>query len=172
MTKPDKYFLETQATFASGNEKNILATLKEIKQSGQPHIIPLIIGLLDNHQDDEVSKEVLALLGQLKEKEVIPFIIEEINAKHTQNYSDKLIMTCWQSGLDYSEYIDVFTRAFIHGSFQTAIECFSVIEEWIHNSPAEKIAASRQMLIDHLNETSEEKKAFYMELIKLVESNS
>jgi hypothetical protein len=170
MEKPNKYYLEIQARLNAKNNKEILHTLSEIKQTGQASIIPLVVRLLDNHTNDEVHREVIGLLGQLKEKEVIPYIINELRSEPTNQYRTELIMTCWQSGLDYSEHIYLFVEAFIYGDFQTAIESFSVIEEWIHNTPKDTIEASKELLLDNLKQVSEEKKSFYLELIKLVES--
>ena len=171
MSVSDKYYLEIEKKLSSKNEKEILDTLKEIRQSGKASIIPLIVGLLDHHKDDAISQEVINMLGQLKDKDVIPYIIKELKSEHTNSYRTKLIMTCWQSGLDYSEHIKIFVEAFIQGDYQTSIEAFSVIDEWIHGSSKETIEECRKLLIENLKATSEEKKAFYMELIKVVESN-
>jgi hypothetical protein len=170
MTTKDKYYLGIEKKLSSGNEKEILDTIKDIRISGQARIIPLIIALLDHNKDNVISQEVLSLLGQLKDKAVIPYIIPELKSKHTNSYRTELIMTCWQSGLDYSHHIDVFTEAFIHGDYQASIESFSVIEEWIHNSPKSTIEICKSQLMDNLSSCNEEKKAFYLELIKLVES--
>ena len=170
MAKPDKYYLELQQKLANSNAKELIETIKEIKHSGKPQILPLVIRLLNKHKSDEVGKEVLILLGQLKDVNVIPFIIDEIKSTNSDAYKAELIMTCWQSGLDYSEYITDFTQEFISGDFQASIESFSVIEEWIHNATKETVEQSRKLLINNLENTPEEKKAFYIELIKLVES--
>ena len=39
-----------------------------------------------------------------------------------------LVSSCWQSGLDYSEFVIDFTNLFITEDYVTALECFTVIE--------------------------------------------
>ncbi|QQS51529.1 MAG: HEAT repeat domain-containing protein [Bacteroidota bacterium] len=170
MTAREKYYLDVQTRFSSGNKKTILTTLHEIRQKGHANILPLVVSLLNKHQHDEVREEVISILGQLKDKEAVPFIIEQIKSSGTDTFKSELIMTCWQSGLDYSEHIDVFTQSFIDGDFQTAIEAFSVIDEWIDQAGSEKIKQCKELLAENLPKVSPEKKAFYLELIKLIES--
>lgn len=170
MTQQDKYYLETEKKLSSDNEHIILDTLAQIRKNGKASIIPLVIDLLDKKISEKVSKETIMLLGHLKDKEAVSFIVSGLKSAKTKEYRTELIMTCWQSGLDYSKYIESFVDAFIFGDFQTAIESFSVIEEWIHNSPEEQVTSSRKLLIDNLKDVTAEKKAFYLELIKLVES--
>ena len=169
MIKPDKYFLEIQKNLSSDNAKDVIDTIKKIKHSGQAKVVPLIIGLLDKHRGDEIGREVLMILGQLKDITAIPLIIDEIKSAHSDGYRAELIMTCWQSGLDYSPYIKDFTQTFITGDYQTSIESLSVIEEWIHNAPKEDIIESKQLLLKNLDTVTEDRKGFYQELIKLVE---
>jgi len=40
-----------------------------------------------------------------------------------------LVSSCWQSGLDYSEFALDFVNLFLNTDYQTALECFTVIEE-------------------------------------------
>ena len=39
-----------------------------------------------------------------------------------------LASSCWQSGLDYSEYAVNLAEAFMDGDYETSLECFTVIE--------------------------------------------
>ncbi len=170
MSEQEKYYKEIEKKFSSDNSKEILNTLKEVKNSGKVIIIPLIIQLLDGNKDEHIQKEVLSVLGDLKMKEAVPYIVDGIKQSEN-NYRTDLIMTCWQSGLDFSSHIETFIEAFVFGDFQTAIEAFSVVEEWIHNSTKDQIENSRQLLLDNLKQVSEERKAFHLELMKLVESH-
>jgi len=39
-----------------------------------------------------------------------------------------LASSCWQSGLDYSEFAVNLAEAFMEGDYETSLECFTVIE--------------------------------------------
>lgn len=172
MSVTDKYYAEVEKAFASEDEKKIVHKLNDIRQNGKPAIIPLIANLMGKHKSDPIEKVSLEILGQLKEKECIPYVIESIKSANSDELKRKLIMTCWQSGLDYNEHIIEFAREFLIGSFEIAIEAFSVIEEWIHDSPMELKVACTKYLKENINLVAENKKSFYLELVKLVESHT
>jgi hypothetical protein len=169
MTQTDKFFIETQTKLNTEDKTEVLKTLKALKMSGKASIIPLIIQLLKQHKDDEIGKEALSILGQLKDNDAIPYIIHELKSPDSVSFKKELLMSCWQSGLDYSVYLLDFTNEFIKGDFTTAIEAFTVIEEWIHNSPKEANAKCKAHLIQNIDKISEDKKDLYHELVKFIE---
>jgi hypothetical protein len=48
---------------------------------------------------------------------------------YKQKTISMLVSSCWQSGLDYSEYVQDIVRVFLEGDYTTAIECMTLIEE-------------------------------------------
>ncbi|MCK7536379.1 MAG: hypothetical protein MZV63_38065 [Marinilabiliales bacterium] len=57
-------------------------------------------------------------------------IIAEIQkAMESTTQSAMLVSSCWQSGLDYSDYSADFAKVFLKGDYATSIECITVIEE-------------------------------------------
>ena len=171
MEKPDKYYKEIEKKFCSGNRSEILNTLKEIRFLGKAIIMPLVFQVLNNDPDDEIKDEIFNILSQLKDKECVPYIIDAIQSEASNSYITKLITTCWQSGLDYSEHILIFAEQFIKGDYQTAIESFSVIEEWIFESVPAQIFETKKFLIHNIDKVSEDKKPLYHELVKVVDSH-
>ena len=49
-----------------------------------------------------------------------------------------LVSSCWQSGLNYSDYSLDLAKSFLKGDYVTAIECLTVIEESVHELSREK----------------------------------
>jgi hypothetical protein len=80
-----------------------------------------------------------------------------------------LISSCWQSGLNYSEYSADLAKVFLNGDYITAIECLTVIEESIQNLNK----ATRAKILKILNENPvtqiNEKKELTLELIAILE---
>jgi hypothetical protein len=171
MEKPDKYYLDVEKKILGKDKKIVLETIIELRKTGKPSIIPLLFTAISDNIQNEISEEIFKLLGLLKDKEGISYVIDGIKSKNSEPYKAKLITTCWQSGLDYSAYIEDFTEQFIKGDFQIALEAFTVIEEWIHSSLPESIKKSKEILIDSVSSINEEKKPLYIELVKLLESN-
>ncbi|MBN2485471.1 MAG: hypothetical protein JXB34_05830 [Bacteroidales bacterium] len=171
MEKPDKYYKETEQKFDSGKPAEIIGALNDMRINGKASVMPLVFRLLEQNPAKEITDEIFTLLSQLKNKECVPHIIGALQSGRLEKYNTQLITTCWQSGLDYSEHIIVFAEHFIKGGYQTAIEAFSVIEEWIFESHHETVSECKKFLIGAMDKVSAEKKPLYIELVKVVESH-
>jgi hypothetical protein len=170
MEKKDKLYTEVEAKFLTKNESQVMNALHDIRMHGKASVLPLVFALLQSKPSETIIKEIFALLGQLKDKKCVPYIISELESAGTLDFRTELIASCWQSGLDYSEHLTTFANQFISGSYKTAIECISVIEESIHNASNETLEACKNLLLDSLKSISEDKKPLYLELVKIVES--
>ena len=166
----DKYSKEIKAKLNSKDEKIVFNTLKDIRVTGKAEITPLILNLLDQNKSPKINEEIISILGQLKDKACVPFIVEAIETDAVQVLRKELITTCWQSGLDYSKHITLFAKEFIKGDYTTAIEAFTVIEEWIFESEQNNIKDCKEYLINSVSDVDQDKKPLYIELVKLVES--
>lgn len=170
MENKEKYYLEIEQQLNSKDTKEVLDTIKEIRKTGHAHILPLLFNLVRKNPNQKVQEEVFLLLGQVKEKDCVNFVVEEISSGRSSKQISKIIASCWQSGLDYSKHILLFTKQFMLLDYQTAIEAFTVIEEWIHNSEKKDIQSCKNYLIGSISDITEEKKPLYSELIKLIDS--
>lgn len=171
MEKKDKYYKEIEERLQAKETKEILETLKDIRKTGHAHILPLVFKLVNENPNQQIHEEVFQMLGQLKEKECVEYVIKEINSGDSKKHITRLLATCWQSGLDYSQHLLTFAEQFTTSDYITSIEAFTVIEEWIHNTSRADIQACKQYLVDSISEISQEKKPLYLELVKLVESS-
>ena len=70
-----------------------------------------------------------------------------------------LLRICWESAIDFSEYLDVFVDMLLHEDFITALESSTVIENLHGNIPEEKI----HIAIQRLKSESNEDNAFLLE---------
>jgi len=170
MEKPDKYYIETEKKLSGKDKIKVLETISEIKQTGKAGILPLLFQTIKDNSHSKISTEIFKLLGQLKDKKCIPYIIDEIQSEGSVDYKTALLTSCWQSGLDYSEHIGVFTEQFIEGNFKVSFEAFTVIEEWIYNAKQENIKKCLSNLKHNISSISEDKKLLYIDLVKLLES--
>lgn len=171
MEKPEKYYKEIQKKFKTEDPSQIIATLNEIRVSGQALILPLIFEVLESTSAINIKEEIISILGQLKDKNSVAYIIEALTKGTVKKYRKEIITTCWQSGLDYSEHLTIFAKEFIQGDYVTAIEAFTVIEEWIFESEPKNILDCKNYLIDAVSQVDNEKKPLYVELVRLVESH-
>ncbi len=76
-----------------------------------------------------------------------------------------LVSSCWQSGLDYSDFAGDFADIFITGDYMTALECFTVLEESAVNIEVSKKSALSEKLKSSIHTFSRDKIALAEALI-------
>jgi hypothetical protein len=100
--------------------------------------IALLASLYDRTDDLLVKKTIEGFMNDLKDQSVTREIITEIRKPFKQSTISMLVSSCWQSGLNYSEYSKDLVEIFLSSDFLTAIECFTVIEESVHELTRKK----------------------------------
>lgn len=160
---------ETVEKLSSGNNQIILKKLSELKSTGNAAILPFILDLLLNNDSDLITREVLTFIGQLKDPKCVPIIVQYITFKKTGKYLAGLISECWQSGLDFSQYLAVFAESFIEEDYQVALESFTVIEEMLWKTAPESIDVCRNYLLDRQDKITGDKELLFKELMKVID---
>lgn len=170
-TEERKLIYETKTVLTSGNAKNILAKLNELKSTGSTLIFPFILDLLSKDDEDIlVISEVLRILGDLKDQECAQILVSYIADNRFDTFLAQILAACWKSQLDYSPYLDIFINCFISGNYEEALESFTVIEEMLWKSSKEEIDSFKSILIERKAEISSEKDPLYRELLKVLEN--
>jgi hypothetical protein len=78
-----------------------------------------------------------------------------------------LISSCWQSGLDYSEYTSDLVEIFLRGDYVTALECLTVLEESVHDMSMSERQEIVNLIEAYPLPPADEKKGLRHELISL-----
>jgi hypothetical protein len=100
--------------------------------------IALLASFYDRTDDPLVKKTIEGFMNDLKDQSVTKEIINEIRKPFKQSTISMLVSSCWQSGLNYSEYSKDLVELFLSSDFLTAFECFTVIEESVHELTRKK----------------------------------
>ena len=164
-----KYIAETKAALTSADNRIILAKIKELKTTGQVNILSFILELLKSKYPAEIHNEVFCLVSDMRYQQGVPIVMEYIEQLRGSESLAQLISACWQSQLDYSNYLEIFADCFISGSYQDAIESFTVIEEMLMRSNDTKIKNCRTYLSSRKSEVNNEKIPLFRELIKILQ---
>lgn len=155
----------------SNNIEEVLFSIKQIRNIGEPKIIPVVIDLLANSKSNKVKDAAINLLNDLKNKDCRNEMIIALKNESYLNIHKELLSTCWQSGLDYTDEIELFVDLFINGNFGIAFEAFTIIETFEGNFGEPTISP----LIDRLkNDISSfkgtDKEGLFVELIHILEN--
>jgi hypothetical protein len=130
--------------------------------------IGLLASFYDKTEDNSVRKIIEGFMNDLKDQSVRGEIITEIRKPFKQSTISMLVASCWQSGLNYSEYSDDLVKIFLKSDYITALECLTVIEESVH----ELSLAKRNEIINFIQEypvqSSNEKTGLTHELISIL----
>ena len=154
----------------SSNRSAILETLKDLRSDGDVSVLPELFNLMLIQEDEEILGAITTLLNDLKDKEAAAFLVEAIANPEYESIQTSLVAACWQNGLAYGNHISTFVNVVLSGSYVTAVEAFTVIEEAVgelEQEQREKLASSLKSKLKHVDE---QKKALFVELVKAIES--
>lgn len=119
--------------YALLNKNNNILITQAIKLLREELPFEGAIGLLaayyDKTDDSSVRKSIEGFMNDLKDQSACVEVINEIKKQWKSDTVSMLVSSCWQSGLNYSDYSRDLTDVFLRGDYITAIECLTVIEE-------------------------------------------
>jgi hypothetical protein len=163
--KPDPQILKD---LWSSDDMLVLKTLRKLRSAGNLTYIPDILKLLSQTRNELIEKELIRFLADIKELGVVPLLVAGLKKPGLKPAHAGILSAIWQSGLDYSRYVDLFLQVFLEGDYMVALESFTVIEQSIEHLSIQEIAEERKYLLDGLDSVSEDKKPLARELVNLL----
>lgn len=171
MEKFNRIEKEWLAILEGSDPESIIPVVHEIRNSGSVNILPVLFNMIHKKTDPQVRNEIINLLSEFKSQDAVPMITASLEKHDFGDYLSAFVAACWQSGLDFSNHLQVFTRLFIQADYMTSLESFTVIEESIpFASDQEKMACIRY-LKDAEFLVTDEKMPLFRELRKVVEDS-
>jgi hypothetical protein len=107
-------------------------------------------------------------MNDVKDQAISAEIINEIRKKWNPPTISMLISSCWQSGLDYSEYCIDLAKVFLEGDYVTALECLTVIEESAQGLTRKKKDAILKIIEEGPVSLLKEKAELKLELLSIL----
>ena len=115
------------------NKENKILIIQAIELLREEQPFEGAIGLLtscyDKTDDFSLRKTIEEFMNDLKDQSACIEVISEIRKQWKADTISMLVSSCWQSGLNYSEFSRDLAEVFLRGDYVTAIECLTVIEE-------------------------------------------
>jgi hypothetical protein len=118
--------------------------------------------------DNRIRKAIEGFMNDLKDQAAAIEVIGEIRKPWKADTISMLVSSCWQSGLNYSEYSDDFAEIFLKGDYITAIECLTVIEESVNELGTDIKAQIIKKIEESPLPLKNEKKELTMELLAIL----
>jgi hypothetical protein len=151
--KSDKKLKELTALFKKKNKSAIGEAILLLRDE-EPFegVIGLLASFYNESDDKSLIKIIEGFFNDIKDHSVRPEV-----------------SSCWQSGLDYSDYLVDLARVFLKSDYATAIECMTVISESVNNSSRQRKDEIIKIVRDSPFSFSNEKYALTEELISILE---
>ena len=170
MIKSEKKIRELAAVFNRKNKLIISRAIKSLRDE-EPYegAVALLTSLYDESDDNSILRIIEDFFNDIKDQSVQPEVTAEIRKSLKNSTIRMLASSCWQSGLDYSDYLDDLAALFLTSDYATAIECMTAISESVQNcrrgSKDEVIRIVKGSLLSYTHE----KNALTQELISILE---
>jgi len=129
MLKSEKKLAELNKILTNGkyNEINDRISILRVEEPFEG-AIRLLAHFYDETKDDGLKRIISAFFNDMKERSGRAEVMEAISAAGNPSSKAMLVSSCWQSGLDYSEYAVSLADAFMAGDYLTSLECFTVFD--------------------------------------------
>jgi hypothetical protein len=169
MVRSDRKIVELSKTLSNEDNTAIVAAIELLRQE-KPFegAISLLTAYYDSTDDETIRKSISGFMNDLKDQSVSSEVIAEIGKKWKNDTISMLVSSCWQSGLNYSEYSMPLARAFLKGDYITAIECLTVIEESVEDIPAAQKTEVTEFIKDNAFPVGNEKHILALELLAIL----
>ncbi len=112
----------------SNDPNEIKEALVVLRDTGNEIFIDVLAGILCNTDNHEIYTLILKIFDDLKNKNAVPEIVKVLKDKSYEKEKRNLVSSCWKSGLNFSEDLDVFFEIFVKDDFSTAFEAYTVLE--------------------------------------------
>lgn len=152
--------------FSSSTEKAVSA-IQTLKETGNKNYLPVLFDLLITKPVPELEKEILDLLATIKDKESIPVLIDALQNEKYKSIRTFITTACWQNGMDFSPYMEVFINLIIDEEWEVAFEAFTVIENFDHFPPEDQYQGLKLKMASALKRVNEQKQYFLEEILKM-----
>ena len=131
-------------------------------------VISLLASFYNESDDIPLRKVIEEFFNDIKDNSVRQEVIAEIRKPWKSNTISMLVSSCWQSGLDYSDYLTDLAKVFLKSDYATAVECMTVISESVNNSSRERKDEIIRIVRDSPLSFTNEKLALTEELISIL----
>jgi hypothetical protein len=132
--------------------------------------IALLTSFYDKTSDNSVRKMIESFMNDLKDQSVSKEIMTEAGKPFKQSTISMLISSCWQSGLNYSEYSGEIVEIFLRGDYATALECLTILEESVQDLSMLKRNNLVHIIEDYPSAPADDKTRLTRELISILKN--
>lgn len=148
----------------------VIEALEELRVSGKTSDIPILVEMLHQSKNQDIKAKIAGIFANLKEKDTVPLLIEAIQNQKYAPELKLLVSSCWENGLNYTNYLSLFVDLLIRHDFLVAFEAYTVITNMETTIDQAKIDTEIEKLDQAMHTTTDEKKALMLDVIDFLPS--
>jgi hypothetical protein len=170
VNRSDKKFKELAAVLKKRDISIIRESIQALRnEEAFEGTVSLLASYYDQCSEKLILRTVEEFFNDLKDQTVRPEVVAEIRKPWKPETISMLVASCWQSGLDYSDYLGDMARTFLKADYATSIECMTVIEGSVQNSTRARKDEIINLIMESPQAFLNEKNALIHELIAILE---
>ncbi|MRR23106.1 hypothetical protein EG830_09020 [bacterium] len=129
MLKSEKKLAELNKILINGKYNEIHDRISMLRAE-EPFegAIKLLARFYGETSDHGLKLTISAFFNDMKERSGQAEVIESLSLSVNPSSKAMLASSCWQSGLDYSEFAVSLADAFMAGDYLTSLECLTVFD--------------------------------------------
>lgn len=158
--KNNKLVEDLLLDLGSDNPKTLTSALKRVRSKGNEKVIPSLIALIENNEEESIVEESKSIILELKSTASIPYLLDILETSKNPETRELVLNSFWQTGFNAHEYLDKFVKAAISGTFMEAFEAYTVIDNLEGPFLEEPIMEAQLMLKSYFSENTEQNKKY------------
>lgn len=132
-------------------------------------VIGIMAELYTATSETIIRAEIEKFFNDLKDQDLAVEVLSAIEESANEDIRNALLSSCWQSRIDYSDYIDYFIDYAISGSYINALDCLTVVEQSVPSVPEETRKRGIKRISAAMASMEDEKKVLLREIISILE---
>jgi hypothetical protein len=154
----------------SSNEETVLDIVEFLRVEGSCFLIPEVMKVLRENENERVKKAIIRFLTDLKEQDCVPYMIDALRQSKSVEEMQEILSYMWQSRLDYSEYFNYLVDLIIDNNYFTAFEAFTIIENSVHQPSNFDKSITIDRIKKAMKTVGKDKQTLLTELITVIKS--
>lgn len=154
----------------SMNDEQVISIIQDFRENGELFILNPLLEMIYSNRSYSLKETILELVGDIKNQQAVEIISHSIQNHIGDLNTTGLISACWQSNLDFSDYLPVFIEILCSSDYLASFEAFTVIENSVSNIEPQNIDLYIATLESKLKSTPLEKKSLLTETIVMLEN--
>ena len=144
-----------KAELFNSDEAEVLKTLVKIGEDGDREMVAPVLELLAHTSSEDVKNVVVGLLSELKIGDVEGLFIDKIQLEEFQPYQQQLVSCMWNSVMNPTEDLHVFSKLAVEGDYMTALEVLTLLENMEGPFDNESLMDAFQDVSEYVDEAEE-----------------